>query len=109
MTAQNKEIAKVFRKAKTILAKNKAECFARGFDNKLIYQEYICHSILESCGPSVPRVAALNVVQSRLGGYYSLETWVLRNIPNVGYPVNKDDMQAYRHRWLDALIEEFSQ
>lgn len=108
MTVQNKEIAEVFRKAKIILAKNRAECLARGFDNKLIYQEYICHSILESCGPSVPRVAALNVIKSRLGGYYSLETWVLRNIPNVGYPVNKDDMQAYRHRWLDALIEEFS-
>lgn len=100
------EIANVFRDAKSRLAKNAAECRP----SNLTYEEYICWAIALLQGNHLPHAksAAKKVISDRLGEDYSLETWVISNIPGMYFPVDKNELQAYRHRWLDALIEEFS-
>ena len=108
MTIDRKEIAEIFRQAKKVLAKNRSDCDHR-FNGRMPHEEYICHAIERVGRYSEYRDPALAVIQARLGDVISLETWVMRNIPGATYPVDKDEMQAYRHRWLDALIEEFSQ
>ena len=107
MDNNRKEIAEIFRQAKKVLAKDRYDCGYR-VDGRTLCEEYICHAIERVGKFSDYRDPALAVIQARLGDVISLETWVIRNVPGVEYPVNKDEMQAYRHRWLDALIEEFS-
>ena len=108
MTIDRQEIAEIFRQAKKVLAKNRSDCDYR-FNGGSPHEEFICHAIERVGRYSYYRDPALAVIQSRLGDVLSLESWVIRNVPSAGYPVDKDEMQAYRHRWLDALIEEFSQ
>ena len=57
---------------------------------------------------------AESVIGRRIIGYAFLDSWVIANIPGArefeksDYPAFQREMQAFRHRWLDALIEEFS-
>lgn len=105
MTIERKEIAEIFRQAKKVLAKDLSDLSYR-VNGRTQYEEYIYHAIEKVGG--FARYPALAVIQARLGNVYSLETWVIRNIPGMYFPVDKNELQAYRHRWLDALIEEFS-
>ena len=106
MTTERKEIAEIFRQAKKVLAKDRYDCSSYRVNGHAQYETYICHAIEKVGG--FARYPALAVIQARLGNVYSLESWVIRNIPSIHFPVDADEMQAYRHRWLDALIEEFS-
>lgn len=48
---------------------------------------------------------ALDVIADRLDGkHYTVYYWLQRR----GYSPTTDQIQAYRHRWLNALIEEFT-
>jgi len=96
----NKEIAEAFKRAVPILARNESEC------SWLNWNEYICHS-LELSTPLAGAMAARNVIHTRLNGPGSVVTWLLKQ----GIPaedLTKDNVQAYRHRWLQELIREFS-
>jgi hypothetical protein len=102
----NKEIAAVFKEAKKYLATSKG-------DNKTTY---ICIAINEvsdtkyrlfnSC------VCARSIINERLGESFTVGSWLAHN----GFITNNDfndrkyqnQLQKYRHRWLDSLIEEFS-
>ena len=86
---------------------------------------YICHALAEALyGRSVLTVGAgddwkkirttrksgfktaIKVITDRIGNDGPLETWLSSN--GVEYWKHKpDQMRAYRHRWLDALIAEF--
>ena len=50
---------------------------------------------------------AWQLINDRMGwkSCYGLEWWLI--IRGYG-PCTDENMQAYRHRWLDALIKEFS-
>ncbi len=109
MTTERKEIAEIFRQAKTILAKDRYDCSSYRVNGHTQYETYICHAIEKVGRFARYRDPALAVIQDRLGNVCSLESWVICNIPSIHFPVDEDEMQAYRHRWLDALIEEFSQ
>ena len=65
---------------------------------------HICHAIGEG---TEGQTLAWQLINDRMEGksYQGLECWLgLR-----GYgPRTEANMQAYRHRWLDALIKEFS-
>ena len=53
--------------------------------------------------------AAKRVIMRRLSPCFSCGTW-LQNTQGVpARHLTFNNLQAYRHRWLDALIEEFSQ
>lgn len=108
MTTERKEISEIFRQAKKVLAKDLSDC-SYLVNGHTQYEEYICHAIEKVGRFDRYRGPALAVIHDRLDNVYSLETWVISNIPGMYFPVDKDELQAYRHRWLDALIEEFSQ
>ncbi len=88
------------------------------------YHDYICHAIntaeeqsanYKGTYDSPAFLYARRVIQDRLGGGgreggpHTVDTY-LREV--VGVPevqVTYDNVQAYRHRWLDALIVEYQQ
>lgn len=103
----NKEIAAVFKEAKKYLATSKsdAENVSKTF--------YICIAITkvsdadyrqwDSCSK------AKNIIDERLDGKYTVGSWLAVNgfIKSTAF-ANINQLQKYRHRWLDSLIKEFS-
>jgi len=55
--------------------------------------------------------AAEKIIKERIEGYVFVSDWLranvpeARTIPKAQWP---EVVQAYRHRWVDALIKEFS-
>lgn len=87
-------------------------------------ESYICHAIEEvawvhGIQPSnahydrlfAPYQRAKKIIQQRIHPHYDLENWVRSNVKDSWRTLNKikgtEQMQAYRHRWLDALIKEY--
>jgi len=105
-TVSNKEIAAVFKEAKKYLAtsENDAQNVSKTF--------YICiaintvsdinHRQWYSCSK------AKDIIDERLDGEYTVGTWLKVNgfIKTTSNNINQ--LQKYRHRWLDSLIKEFS-
>lgn len=49
-------------------------------------------------------------IMRRLGGAATVKGWLQNNYHIYsGQYISREEIQAYRHRWVDALIEEFSQ
>ena len=100
----NKQIADVFRAAKKHLYMPGSRC--RGDASR-----YICIAIYDSyygSGP-VPSIywKAKNIVMQRLSRCISVHTY-LREVVKVPEKLLTDkNIQTFRHRWLDSLIEEF--
>ena len=104
MTVTNKEIAAGFAAAKQYLWDGVGE-FPKSKSS------YICIAIQNACnkqGISVKvQIACTLVISSRLGGDYTLRSWLLTQ------GICEEDLtealiQAHRHAWLDLLIKEFS-
>ena len=82
---------------------------------------YICHSIenaayirglfVDNSRDYAPYKRAKRIIHQRIAPHYDLDSWVRKNVKGSYKVLNKADgeqqMQAYRHRWLDALIKEF--
>jgi len=52
---------------------------------------------------------AINHIMRMLGGHYSVGTWLNDQIDGLcGNPQRAELLQDYRHRWVDAMIVEFS-
>jgi hypothetical protein len=77
-------------------------------------EQFICHALKRSAreGRTSWHFAELaeKMIMERIGlEYYALEIWLVMKLGQAAYdqaPV--DAVQVYRHRWLDALIKEFS-
>lgn len=77
---------------------------------------FICFAIcLPGEEPTLGQCMARDMIMSRLQGYSTVVSWLSTNSPKfcveasvLGMRAMDDAIQAYRHRWLDALIEEFS-
>ena len=88
-------------------------------DDDLSYHSFICHCLdtVGQCASGNPVVKqARQIIQDRLGVQEANTLWYhdvysyLRDV--VGIPTIQltfDNLQAYRHRWLDALIVEYQQ
>ncbi len=109
----NKQIAEIFKLAKTHLMG------AGGCGRKV----YICHAIEQAAYMGnlyYAGVSARAIIQGRLGRIHvkthGVEEWVdltvtqyLREVLKINpLLLTIDNLQAYRHRWLDSLILEFS-
>ena len=99
----NKDIAAKFRAAKKTLPYH---------DNDRDKSPFICDNLLDSGGPAARE--AKDIISERLGGCWSIEDWLVDNgyiperLAHQKYSKDTQDLiQAYRHRWLDALIAEF--
>ena len=78
-------------------------------------EQFICHALARARNEDLcsagETIAAEKMIMGRLGpGSYCLEDWIEARF---GHKVIDDTwrtnaMQEYRHRWLDALILEFS-
>ena len=77
-----------------------------------IKPRYICNAATRSSGEIIGgRVVKL--MRSRLNNHYAVENF-LTSIPKVCIALDKlsdetrkDQIQKYRHRWVDSLIVEF--
>jgi hypothetical protein len=75
-------------------------------------ERYICTAIstASECGYSDAAGARLAraMIEERIAPLYTIESWLSINVPDAYDARYKNVVQQYRHRWLDALIEEFS-
>lgn len=81
---------------------------------------YICYALSYSTPKNASREvcdahnAAESIVGKRIFPSAYLDDWVIDNVPGTihfaedRYAEFQREMQAFRHRWLDALIKEFS-
>ena len=105
MTATNAQIVEAFRNAKPMLSSSYHTTGLR----------YICWAIEDGnrIGGNITLggFAAKAVINNRLGDSVMVHEWLAKHVPGAKAVIIKDKtgvvMQAYRHRWVDALIEEF--
>lgn len=80
-------------------------------------EEYLCYAIRcvfvhADVDMIEPIEQAQQIVLNRLGDHASVEGWLGNKGCLDGLPSDKSfitrQVQLYRHRWLDSLIEEFS-
>lgn len=108
-----KEICEAFRAAKVITARNGKEC---NFDHQLAGRKYefICHA-LDALSTEYPgAMGAKAVINDRFrvakDGRFSPTVFVWLSVEG-GIPqrlLTDNNVQAYKHRWLDSVIKEFS-
>jgi hypothetical protein len=105
--ATRKQIWEAFTIAKRLTARNGEEC-QWGCQR----YEFICHA-LDKLGHLPGAMGAKAVINDRFriasDGRFSptIYTW----LSGQGIPVRlltDDNVQAYKHRWLDSVIKEFS-
>ena len=75
-------------------------------------RQFICHALEDAVGRGITyreMALAKRMIMNRLGEHYCIESFLEATIGKVSYEArNRDDVQKYRHRWLDALAKEFS-
>lgn len=105
---ERRHIANAFRIAKELLWDGLGPC------RPWASERYICTALAVAQTVSPIRlfgcVNAKNIIAERMGSsVVTLESWLssYANVPEE--QLTDENMQAYRNRWLDALIAEFSQ
>lgn len=97
MKVTRKQIADAFRLAKSRLWDGRG---TRGFRSW-----FICLALDEDPAGN----EAKQIIMQRLGGEMIVDHWLInRGFISTMAPDYDLIVQDYRHRWLDALIEEFS-
>ena len=84
---------------------------------RMEHSPYICHAIEDVAVHNAHQsyymqyTHAKRIIRQRIAPHYDLENWVRANVRGSYKVLNKaggaKQLQAYRHRWLDSLIEEF--
>lgn len=101
--ATNAQLADVFREAKGNLA-------------PIGSQKFICNAIkLNDFDNYRIKLEAVDIIQDRIDYEHTIEIWLRKNVDGYKdwyYEASdakvEEQLQAYRHRWLDSLIEEFT-
>ena len=98
-------VGHVFKQAKRYLATGQTADYTK--EHRLICFA-IHHAGMTECIAASTVKAAQAVIMTRLKGARTLKDWLIsRNVPES--ELTTTNLQAYRHAWLDSLIEEFSQ
>ena len=97
-------IAAAFKAAKELLAHNKAE---NRFNPGGTKEEFICNALEKLDTAKYPgAAAAIGYVHDCFGG--TIYGWLYDNVTGaIPYINNDDHLQAYKHRWLDYVIQQF--
>lgn len=107
----NAELAAAFKAARKYLSPTRYDCNGK--------HEFICHCLnrAESKGEisGSTRVKAHELIHDRLGGAYSLQSWLYSEHPELVRAIKEDRegsangarTQATRLAWLNSLIKEF--
>lgn len=96
-----KQIAEAFKAAKPYLKKGEIpespnDC------------TFICFALAYCKAPAHATDAAAEVIMERLYPCSSVYGWLQQHAGVPGVDITPENLQKYRHRWLDSLIEEFS-
>lgn len=97
--ATNAKLVAAFTAARKLIASNQ--------------ESFICHA-LENCGlHRAIREDATKIIQDRLAGHSVASSWLHENVPGAKEYIWSQGQSwviyhAYRLRWLDSLIAEFS-
>lgn len=76
------------------------------YDRSVMAADFDWHVVLPTQKPGFK--TAIKAITDRIGGDCTLEVWLgAQGITVWGLDDYREQMQAYRHRWLDALIAEF--
>lgn len=76
------------------------------YDRRIMDDDFDWHVIYKTQKSGFK--TAIKVITDRIGSECALETWLYSQGIDVWKLKNKlEQMHAYRHRWLDALIAEF--
>lgn len=111
---KRKDIGQAFKNAKFMLWDGYSTVFDGYSSGPTVF---ICHAIQDGNqlnhwpGTSDAAMKAISIIEHRLHPYTTVDTWVGANIPGADkYAKNipREEIQAFRHRWLDSLIKEFS-
>lgn len=104
--ATHKEIAEAFNAAKDITALNGAGCSSGEWQGLGASgrHEFICHALDKVGTPGAKE--AQGIIRDRFG-LGTIYGW-LRNYGISTSLLTDDNVQAYKHRWLDSVIKEFS-
>ncbi len=74
--------------------------------------KFICHAIGHAAGVDLCNcddlVAVKDVVMARLGKHDTVEQFLVHECGIRYCVLAGDNIQIYRHRWLQSLIKEFS-
>jgi len=104
---KRQHIHKALKAAKPLLSRSKVHSVVAG------KAAYLCWALEDSNSNGEISNLACEVtkkmIMDRLDSHITVRDWL---ITNVGFyevkRAGEDAMQEYRHRWLDALIKEFS-
>lgn len=102
----NKQLARALKEAKKYLAHNDRQF---GFENK---EAFICWSLdrawLNGEITEYINEKAQHMIQDRIAPHGTACHWIsaVTNTPHE--TLDQDKLQAWRHRWLDSMIKEFS-
>jgi hypothetical protein len=98
----DKQIADILRKAKNHLNDGLWGVPGR--------KTYICFaiSVADQYRESRAAKAAQKMIHSRIKGHGTVDAWLWAVAKIPKRQMTRRNVQAYRHRWLDALIAEFS-
>lgn len=105
MAVSRKQIHKALIKAKKHLARNNNECYWFVTSQR---ESYICYAIKYYIPNEEVVDATRDIIERRLAPCGSVPQWLERVAKVPEHLLTTDNVQAYRHRWLDSLIEEFS-
>lgn len=103
--ATRKQIAEAFIAAKALTALDGSGCVYREWNGngKTGRFEFICLALEAVKLPGAKE--AIVIIRSRFGS--TIFSWLYgKGIPTA--QMTDDNVQAYKHRWLDSVIKEFS-
>lgn len=91
----------------------RAKDFLADSEPPLGKEKYICLALdaakKQGVISRVGQEAAEAIIMERLGGAYTACTWLRDTVGEKSFNSASDiDIQAWRHRWVDSLIKEFS-
>jgi hypothetical protein len=94
------------------LLRRAKDCLWDGLGDKSrlpIKTDFICYAIIFANPKyNAMKKADLRVtINSRLAPYHCLERWLIGRANVAPVDLTDENVQAYRHRWLDALIAEY--
>ena len=67
---------------------------------------HICHALIDS--GRVANESVRKIIEARLGDVSTVQKWLCATCFNRSTVLNPKQVQAYRLRWVNSLIEEFS-
>lgn len=76
--------------------------------------EYICHAVGNTKYSETTKLGVMNIIVGRLGktkaGVFNhdVESWLRQVLKVPNRDMTFENVQNFRHRWLDSLVEEFS-